>query len=373
MEELAALYYSPETGLSSADKIYERVKKLGLKLSKREVTDFIRKQESSQVFVRRKVKAYYPLISYSPFSRIQIDLADVSQLAHWNRGVKFLLCAIDVQTRFAFIVPLKSKSETEVLMGFKGIIEEVMKIRGWPPVQIDHDLESSFLSRAFKSYCEENLIHQKLLAVADYKGTAMVDRLIRSFRELLNRYLVAYKTKSYLDVLDQLVDNYNTRINSGTGFTPQSAIDDPEFETRYWQLVEKKVRKAKGGADRGGWSEVKVGDKVRVLLRKKLFEKGTAQRWSGSTHTVEKFEDGVYHVSGRVGGYKAYELLGVGEVESVPVDEEQAQKVEEEGRKVVAEKRLTRGMRKEGVAVSEDKPRGVREKRPRDFGPVILQ
>jgi transposase InsO family protein len=373
MEQLKELYYDPATGFGGVNKIYKRAKALGLNLSKAEVAKFIKSQETEQVFARRKVKHHFPLVAYAPFARIQIDLADVSQLSHWNKGIKFLFCALDVFTRKAFVVPMKSKSDREVLTTFTGIVDQIKELRGFPPVELDSDQESSFRSRAFKAYCAENLIFRKFLPLDDYKGTAVVERFIRTIRELINRYLVAYSTKSYLDVLDKLVENYNTRVNQGIRTAPDQAMIDPTYEQKYWGLAQKQIKKASAAAEQGDYAGVQVGEKVRVLLRKQLFDKGTAQKWSTTTHLVESRKDGLYFVSGRVGGYKGYELQRVGDVGRLPQEEEVVGILENEAKQVKAGKRMDRAMRKEGVDPVVLSPRTSRVKKPRDFGPVILQ
>lgn len=356
LTKLASIYYDPATGLSSVEAMYKRVKELGIKLSRAEISDFISKQETNQVFHRRKVKHYYPLISYSPFSRVQIDLADVSQLTHWNSGVKFLFCCVDVYSRYAFVIPLKSKGENEVLSAFKTVVESIEAMRGFPPVEVDSDQEASFLSRSFKAYCEDKLIGQKLLPIDDYKGTAMVDAFIRTLRDLLNKYLMAYETKKYVDVLPQLVINYNTRVNQGIKSTPQNAVINPEFEKTYWAMVERKIRKASEGADSGNYHALEVGEKVRVMIRlRKLFDKGTSAKWSKSVHTVSKMEGGLYYVSDRVAGYKVYELQRVGDdvsrLERLPRDDQAVarEELEAEEARVEAGRRMERAMRKEGI------------------------
>jgi hypothetical protein len=373
MESLRQIYYDPATGFSGADKLYKRSKELGLSLTKAQIKKFLEDQETDQVFAKRKVKHYFPLVAYSAFSRIQIDLADVSQLAHWNNRVKFLFCGIDIFTRYAWIIPLKSKGEMEVFNAFKLIVEDIEKRTGFPPSQVDSDMEASFLSRRFKKYCEDKLISQKLLPIDDYKGSGVIDRFIRSLREMINKYLTAYTTKTYIDVLPQLVENYNSRVNQGIQTAPNDAILDPDFDEKYWRIIKNKVSKAKASATQAGYSDFKIGDKVRVLLRKKVFEKGTNAKWSSSIHKVEEMRDGLYFVNGRVSGYKPYELQKVGEVETLPKDEAVATALEEEEKQVVADRRLTRRMNKEGVEAKPSAPREARVKRPRDFGPVILQ
>ena len=38
-----------------------------------------------------------------------VDLADVQSLSRKNKGIKYLLCAIDLYCKYAFVIPLKDK------------------------------------------------------------------------------------------------------------------------------------------------------------------------------------------------------------------------------------------------------------------------
>ena len=48
----------------------------------------------------------------------QADLVDISSLARFNKGYKFLLTCIDVFSKFAWVVPLKNKTEATLVNGF---------------------------------------------------------------------------------------------------------------------------------------------------------------------------------------------------------------------------------------------------------------
>ena len=39
-----------------------------------------------------------------------VDLADMQSLSRKNKGIKYLLCAIDLYSKYAFVIPLKDKS-----------------------------------------------------------------------------------------------------------------------------------------------------------------------------------------------------------------------------------------------------------------------
>ena len=53
----------------------------------------------------------------------QADLVDISSLAHFNKGYKFLLTCIDVFSKFAWVVPLKNKMGESLVNGFQLILD----------------------------------------------------------------------------------------------------------------------------------------------------------------------------------------------------------------------------------------------------------
>ena len=38
-----------------------------------------------------------------------VDLADMQLISKYNKGIRYLLCAIDLFSKYAFVVPLKDK------------------------------------------------------------------------------------------------------------------------------------------------------------------------------------------------------------------------------------------------------------------------
>ena len=38
-----------------------------------------------------------------------VDLADMQLISKYNKGIRYLLCAIDLLSKYAFVVPLKDK------------------------------------------------------------------------------------------------------------------------------------------------------------------------------------------------------------------------------------------------------------------------
>lgn len=367
---LEDIYYNTKTGISSSDKLYRRVKQSHPDITRKQVNDFINSQETNQVF-KRKIVNYYPLSSYSPLQRVQIDLLDVSNDSSQNKNTKFLFNCVDVYTKYAFSIPLKNKSDTEVFQAWKTIVEQIIQMNAFPPSQVDHDLESSFLSRKFQKYCKDNNITQHTSQFDNYKAEAVVERFNRSLRNMIEKYKTAFHTRTYIDVLPDLINNYNTSYHQNIQTTPEEAIKN---NSKY----EKKMLLQINRARVKDTDKVFVGTKVRVKIKKALFDKKTSAIWSKTIHKVEKIDKGVYYVSDRVNGYKKYELLPIDKVDQYKeknndeiVDDEN--EVEEEKK----ERKITRNIRKEGISkddIEQDPtPKQLRKyRKPRDMGFNIL-
>ena len=54
----------------------------------------------------------------------EVDLADMQSLSKNNEGIKYLLCAIDLFSNYAFFVPLKDKKGISIVNAFNKIIKQ---------------------------------------------------------------------------------------------------------------------------------------------------------------------------------------------------------------------------------------------------------
>ena len=55
------------------------------------------------------------------------DLADIQSLSRYNKGIKYLLCAISLFRKYAWIIPLKDKKGISIINGFQKIISKGRK------------------------------------------------------------------------------------------------------------------------------------------------------------------------------------------------------------------------------------------------------
>ena len=371
-EALSKLYYDPKEGLLSAEKLYQKTKVKNINVTRKQVKEFLSNQETSQIFHKQRVKTYYPLQASTPFDRIQIDLMDMSN--NNDHSYKWIFCCIDVYSRYAFTVALKNKSEEQCLSAFKIIIKLIVDIYGFLPSQLDSDKESAFISKKFRSLCKDYGIRQNISDINDVRAKAVVERFNRTLRGLINRYQTAYHTREWLKALSDLTLNYNSTIHSRLKTTPINAIISNEyFENAKVQQAQKAKKQSYNHQD------IRVGDKVRLLVRKGLFDKeGTS--FTKSTHIISNIEGLEYYVSDRVYPYKKYELLKITQIDQYkPVSN---QTVKEDIQKETAEahtRRTNRRINKEGINPKEDiikdiDARALRQyRKPRDMGFFISQ
>ena len=100
------------------------------------------------------------------------------------------------------------------------------------------------------------------------------------------------KTKRWIDIIQNVVQDYNNTPHSAHGFPPQDVTSenrDAVYKKLYPNLTLKTVCK------------LAVGDKVRKIIEKDIFEKGYSANWSEEIYVISKVKqtDGVcwYHLT----------------------------------------------------------------------------
>ena len=81
-----------------------------------------------------------------------VDLADVQSLSKYNKGIKYLLCAIDLFGKYAWVVPIKDKEGSSLVNAFKKIISKCKPNKTWV------DQGSEFYNKSFKDFLKINNI-----------------------------------------------------------------------------------------------------------------------------------------------------------------------------------------------------------------------
>ena len=124
---------------SGVKKLKDKTKSSSLKRSSSILADELHKPVIKK-FNKRKV--------YSQFKDNiwGVDLADMLSLSKRNKGIKYLLCAIDFYSKYVFVIPLKDKKGISIFNGFNKIIKQSNR----KPNKIWVDQGGEFYNNVFK-------------------------------------------------------------------------------------------------------------------------------------------------------------------------------------------------------------------------------
>ena len=73
-------------------------------------------------------------------------------LSKFNKGFRFLLCVIDIFSKYAWVVPLKDKKGVSTVDAFQKILDK----SGRKPNKTWFDKGSVFYSNSFKKWLKDN-------------------------------------------------------------------------------------------------------------------------------------------------------------------------------------------------------------------------
>ena len=144
-----------------------------------------------------------------------IDLMDMGPLAKQNDGVKFLLIAIDVFSRYLFVRPLKTKTGKEVKAALESIFEE-----GRQPEICRFDQGKEFSNKTV-----EDLLRQKNIAFFTTQNETKAnyaERVIKTLKKRIYRYITHTDKERYIDKLQDFVRSYNSTYHRSIGMPPAS-------------------------------------------------------------------------------------------------------------------------------------------------------
>ena len=132
-----------------------------------------------------------------------VDLADTKSLSKKNKGIKYLLCAIDLFSKYAFAVPLKDKKGISITNAFNKTIKQSNR----KPNKIWVDQGSEFYNRVFKKWLSDNDI---IIYSTFNEGKSVVaERFIRTLKNKLYKHMTATGKNVYYDLLDDIVNEHN--------------------------------------------------------------------------------------------------------------------------------------------------------------------
>ncbi len=279
---LRNLYRNVKKGGSyqSAEKLYETVRREGrFNISLARIKKWMQGEETYTLNkeVRRKFKTNQ--MGVTEIDCIwEADLADLGKYSSYNNGNRYLLGCIDSFSRKLWVRPLKTKHGSEIVAALK----DIFRADGRRPRSVRTDRGSEFTNATVSKFLQTEKIGQSF--TSNQSQAAYIERCWKSLKKRMTKYFQDRETFKYLDILQDLVEGYNSTNHSAIGMTPNEVTKDNQLEVEYNQLESQRKRLGKKYVSPSKRKtpafKFKVGTPVRISLRSEKFATEYDQRWS---------------------------------------------------------------------------------------------
>ena len=132
-----------------------------------------------------------------------VDLAHMQLISKFNKGFRFLLCVIDIFSKYAWVVSLKDKKGVTIVDAFQKILDD------WDrkPNKIWVDKGNEFYNNSFKKWLKDNDI--EMYSIHNEGKSVVAEIFIRTLKTKIYKYMTSVLKNVYIDTLDDIVGEYN--------------------------------------------------------------------------------------------------------------------------------------------------------------------
>ena len=193
-------------------------------------------------------------------------------LSRCNKGIRFLLCVIDIFSKYAWVVPLKDKKSISIVKAFQIILKQSNSRK---PNKIWVDKGSEFYNASFKEWLQDNDI---VMYSTHNEGKSVVAaRFIRTLKSKIYKYMTSISKNVYNYKLDDIVNKYNNTYHTTIKMKPIDVKDNTYIN------ISKKINYKD--------PKFKVGDRVKISKYKNIFAKGYMSNWSEEVFVIKKVKN----------------------------------------------------------------------------------
>ena len=285
---------------SGSKTFYREVKKLYPKTTLKQVREFLKSQNAYTLHKRTRKPKYRRTLVFKPRDLWQIDLLDMQKYSKENNGFRYICVIIDCFSRFVWVKPLKNKTGKQIV---KALALLLMNER---PKLIQADQGTEFFNRDVKRMLEA--FGPKLYHTYTDKKAAMVERVQRTLRGRLGRLFTERKKFRWIDRIDDIVAAYNNSHHRSIDMKPADV--DKEHVANIFNKAIPEYKKS---------TKFKLGERVRILIKKEQFKKEFEQSWTEEVFKIKKIQKTnpvTYIIEDQtgeeiIGGFYAEELQSV--------------------------------------------------------------
>jgi hypothetical protein len=189
-----------------------------------------------------------------------------------NGGYKYILTSIDVFSRFARAVPMKSKSAIDT---HKAVSIILLNDK---PKNVQTDLGKEFYnSKVSALFNNESINHY---SVHSQFKAAVVERFNRTLRERLKKHFTAQGNKKWVSVLPSIIDSYNHSKHRGINGMKPAEVNSKN-SMLLWASKNIKPKQSK--------PKYKIGNYVRISkISASPFVRNFDQNWSDEVFQISR-------------------------------------------------------------------------------------
>ena len=148
-----------------------------------------------------------------------VGLVDMQWLSKYKRGIRYLLCTIDLFSKYAWVVPLKDKIGISIVNAFQKIAS-----KGRKPNKIWVDKGSEFENYLFKRVLKK--INIKMYSIYNQGKSVVAEKFIRALKNKIYKHMTAVLNNFYCDVLDDIIKKYNNKVHRTIKMKPIDVTSD---------------------------------------------------------------------------------------------------------------------------------------------------
>lgn len=270
--EINNIYYdvSHPAGYSSIDKLS---KAMNGKMNKKEVKTWLQSQETYTL--HKPVQRKFPRNKYilSNFNELwQVDLSDMRTYSKYNDDFKYILCVIDVFSKYAYVRAIKKKNSTTIIKCFDDIFSEAKAT----PRHIQSDKGTEFVSNDVRRFLKNKNVNYYTTNNPDIKAS-IVERFQRTLKMKMWRYFTHKNTYRYINILQDLVHSYNHSFHTSIKMKP-CEVSSENIMTVWCNLYDRPNKK--NSVLIKTTPKFNINEYVRITKYKHIFQKGYETNWS---------------------------------------------------------------------------------------------
>ena len=121
-------------------------------------------------------------------------------ISKFNKGFRFLLCVIDIFSKYAWVIPLKDKKSVSIVNAFQKILDDSNR----KPNKIWVDKGSEFYNSSFKKWLKDNDI--ETYSIHNEGKFVVAERFITTLKTKIYKYMTSISKNKYINKLDDIVN-----------------------------------------------------------------------------------------------------------------------------------------------------------------------